>query len=301
MTCADAEDVAIPLRGFLSFIESIPMTGRIPHHLDLVLLRRDSDTNAWITASIDEADGPTEARAARTDAGFTAAQSDGAAVGAVGRSRTAPVRYEIFARFSCTSYGLHDRDPRPGVAARVASEFAAPDRSFHGPSSPATVDTLAQPGAFEDRLHIDVARGSSVNVALVCVEGLDHLEPLGDSGLDALADLCAGRIARLAGAENATRVGDGAYLVRIPRGALSASLFRAALRESFAQPFAAIGFLPEISLSVGMAVAPRDGITLTALTLCAQQRSHIFKPREEALRRGDGTSAADRARIPSAP
>ena len=271
------------------------MSGRVLTHLNLVLLRRDSDTNAWIRIPMDEAGGPALAQAAKSDDGFAPAPSDGAARAAVGRSRPAPVRYEIFARFSCTSYGLHDRDPRPGAGSRGASESAAPDRAFAGPSSSGSVATLAQPAAFEDRLHIDVARGCSVSIARVCIEGLDRLEPLGDSGLDALADLSAGRIARLAGTDNATRVGDGEYLVRVPRGALSASLFRAALRESFAQPFAAIGTLPEISLSVGMAVAPRDGITLTALGLCAQQRSHLFRPRSESFALTDHGLVSTRA------
>ena len=176
-------------------------------------------------------------------------------------SQGAGVKDFGFARFSSTPLGLID----------LCAAFGAPSRAFPRKGRP--VAPLCPPRVFEDRLRVDVARGLSVRVARVGLENLNLLEPLGDLGLSDLVAILDARIAAIAGPDQATSPASGEYLVRVPAGAAQVLMFRAAVRDAVSRPIAPLGVVPGLDARIGLALAPRDGVSLAAIADAALIRS----------------------------
>lgn len=87
----------------------------------------------------------------------------------------------------------------------------------------------------------------------ITLEGLDLLEPLGETGLRRLLDISAARVCAIAGSDRVTELDEGDFLVRLPEDASQAVQVLDALRRALLSPVPGIGPLPALGLRCSLA------------------------------------------------
>lgn len=130
---------------------------------------------------------------------------------------------------------------------------------------------LMHRAALEYALAEELARARPVHIALVALRGLRAPGLLGDDAREVLLAECNARVRGLAGAERATVLGAGEYLLRLPDAPEEAGTLLDALRRELAEPYPGIGEPGSLDLRIGCAQAPRDGATLDALLRVADR------------------------------
>lgn len=83
---------------------------------------------------------------------------------------------------------------------------------------------------------------------LVKLEGVSALEPLGEAGWQSLLRFSGARLAAMAGEECVADLGDGNFLVRVPRDPSQAMALLDAMRRALLSPVPGIGHLPSLDV-----------------------------------------------------
>lgn len=142
-------------------------------------------------------------------------------------------------------------------------------RELHTGQDPLT--GLMHRAALEYALAEELAQARPVHIALVALRNLRAPGPLGEDAREALSAECNARVRGLAGADRATMVAAGEYLLQLPDAAEQAGTLLDAIRRELAEPYPGIGEPGSLDLRIGCAQAPRDGTTLDALVRVADR------------------------------
>lgn len=169
------------------------------------------------------------------------------------------------------------------------------------------VTGLPKRAELEERLADTLAGGADSTAAVACF-GLDDLglvnEGLGHASGDALLRAAAERLSALDDSEMVVRLASDRFAVLLPRGAAQskgdARETAARMLATFARRVTVDGVEIHSSTCAGVAVAPADGVTPSALLAAAEsalQAAKAHGPGTVALPRGDCDSARRQLRL----
>lgn len=166
--------------------------------------------------------------------------------------------------FEDAAYAFHRQGGPSGVVLFSGTAASAP-RNTWAPWAQRLIELLlttietdaaipsVQAGARFSALRqglVDHHAASRELVVRVTLQGLHALEPLDAHGWERLLGVSAARVIAIAGAERVEELGDGEFLVCLPRHPQQALQLLEAVRHALLVPIAGVGVLPSLGVRI---------------------------------------------------